>query len=381
MSAVGSRNAGQGFTLALDAASSIGTVAVLDGWRVVSERAVEMRGTDGERYMPAILAALAEAGTSVRDLQGVTCGAGPGSFTSLRVAGAIAKGIAMGTGCPLFAVPSLALIVAASPLTVAEGSRWLASLDAMRGDRYLALVTVGADGAIERSEPLGLPPGAEIAARAAALGAQEIGPGAQHHAMPHARGVERCRAIITAAGPVDLAAWEPVYGRLAEAQVKRNQATAARVLVIRAATAEDLPAIAAIEQASFSDPWSVKSFQSMLAHTLVTATVAERAGRVIGYCVAWLVGEEGEVVNFAVDPRERRSGAGAALLGDLLRATDAAGVISLFLEVRESNLAARTLYERRGFAVSGRRRAYYAKPIEDALVMRWEKAATVGDPR
>lgn len=211
-------------TLALDAAASIGTIAVLRDGVLTAERTVEMRSAADERYMPAVLAALAEAGAHPAAIDDIVCGAGPGSFTSLRVAGAIAKGLAMGVACPLFAVPSLALIVAASPETHAPGSRWLATLDAMRGDRYLALIMIGADGMVRSAESLGLSPAAEIAARAAALDARVIGPGEETDAAPHARGVVRCRGIIEAAGPVDLASWEPVYGRLAEAQVRRMRA-------------------------------------------------------------------------------------------------------------------------------------------------------------
>ena len=208
-----------GIWLALDASASVGTVAVLRDGALVAERTVEMRSAAAEHYFPAVLDALAEIGARTGDITRVVSGAGPGSFTSLRVVGAIAKGIAIGTGCPLFGVPSLALIVAASGAT-REPGRWLATLDAMRGDRYLALVTVGNGSEIIAVEPLGLSPGADCGARAAALGATPIGPDAALAAMPHARGLTRCLRIVDCAGPVDVASWEPVYGRLAEAQVK-----------------------------------------------------------------------------------------------------------------------------------------------------------------
>ena len=101
-----------------------------------------MRGELEERLMPAVVATLGEAGCSVRDVTRVICGAGPGSFTSLRIAGAIAKGIVMGNGervDGLFAVSSLALIVAARSDHLEPG-RWLALLDAMRRERYAALL-------------------------------------------------------------------------------------------------------------------------------------------------------------------------------------------------------------------------------------------------
>jgi len=209
-----------GHWLVLDASASIGTVAVLRDGALAAERTVEMRSDGEERYFPAILGTLEEAGTSPRDLQRVVCGAGPGSFTSLRVAGAIAKGIAVGSACPLFGVPSLALIVAAAPETAAPGSRWMATLDAMRGDRYAALVEVGAEGVISAVETLGLFAAAALASRAASLGAKLIGPDESYQAMPHARGLARCLGLVEAMGQADVAAWEPAYGRLAEAQVR-----------------------------------------------------------------------------------------------------------------------------------------------------------------
>lgn len=208
-----------GVSLCLDAAAGEGTMALLRDGVLLAERQVVMRSEREERFLPAVIETLHAAGVEPAALTRVVCGAGPGSFTSLRVVGAAAKGLAQGLDRPLFAVPSLALIVAADARTAA-GGRWLATLDAMRGDRYLALVTVGADGRLERVESQGLAALADVGPRAAALQASVIGPDAEIAAQPHARGLLRCQALVAAAGPVDLASWEPAYGRLAEAQVK-----------------------------------------------------------------------------------------------------------------------------------------------------------------
>jgi tRNA threonylcarbamoyladenosine biosynthesis protein TsaB len=207
--------------LALDAAISVGTVAVLLDGVIVATREVALRGGEDERFFPAVLSALREAGAGPAEVTGVACGEGPGSFTSLRVAGAIAKGVAQGTGSPLLALPSLALVVAASEATTRPGSRWLVTLDAMRGERYVALVSVGEGGMVTSIEARGLAPAAEVPALAARLEATVIGPGESVDASPHARGIVRCLPLLAVRGPVDLAAWEPVYGRLAEAQAKR----------------------------------------------------------------------------------------------------------------------------------------------------------------
>lgn len=142
---------------------------------------------------------------------------------------------------------------------------------------------------------------------------------------------------------------------------------------IRVATEDDVADIHRIERACFTDPWSASSFRSMLVHPRVHATVAERDGAVVGYCFAWIVGDEAEVANIAVEPTMRRAGVGALLLDQFLRIADGHGVMSTHLEVREGNAAALRLYESRGFAAAGRRKRYYRRPDEDAVVMRREK--------
>ena len=124
-------------TLALDASTYVGSVALLDGARVLAEQSVAMKGAEHERLMPAIVDVLQGGDVQVDDLSRVVCGEGPGSFTSLRIAGAIAKGIASGVGIPLYAVPSMALIVAGAKLSV---GRYLVVVDALRGEAYVGLM-------------------------------------------------------------------------------------------------------------------------------------------------------------------------------------------------------------------------------------------------
>ena len=206
-------------TLALDASTYIGTVAVLRDGAVIAESAAAMRGENEERLMPAVIATLAQARCLASDVQRVVCGAGPGSFTSLRIAGAIAKGIAFGNDVPLFAVSSLALIVAGCRPALKAG-RYLALLDAMRAERYASLFDVSADGVLRELESLGRIADADIAATCDRLGAYAIGPREALEAAPHARGVASLLTSVIATGPVSLDHWEPAYGRLAEAQVK-----------------------------------------------------------------------------------------------------------------------------------------------------------------
>jgi tRNA threonylcarbamoyladenosine biosynthesis protein TsaB len=203
--------------LAVDAATYSGSVALLRGPRVIEEAEVVMRGATEERLMPAIVEVLARAGVGVAELRGVACGAGPGSFTSLRIAAALAKGIAASRRIPLFAASSLTLIVAAEA-SLGPGD-YLAQLDAMRGDLYVQHLRKHADGRIEEAAAprlLSLSAASELSAASRSI---TIGnAGAVLGGAPHARGFAVLLGSI--AGEVPLASWEPSYGRLAEAQVQ-----------------------------------------------------------------------------------------------------------------------------------------------------------------
>jgi len=140
--------------------------------------------------------------------------------------------------------------------------------------------------------------------------------------------------------------------------------------VIRPASPADLGEIAAIERASFGDPWSLKSFADSLAHHFVRMNVAVDDAGVAGYSVVWVSGEECELANLAVDPARRGQGLGSILLDALLQQAHDEALQVMFLEVRASNETARRLYASRGFHEVGRRSLYYKNPSEDALVLR-----------
>lgn len=207
-------------TLVLEASTYAGSAAVIDGARVVAERAVAMRGREHEALMPAVAAVLAEAKVSPGAIERVVCGAGPGSFTSLRIAGAIAKGLALAAVCPLVPVSSLALVVA-SREPFAPG-RYLAAIDALRGEHYVGLFEVGVEGNLRALGPELRVSSAEVLERAAEHDAIAVGPGREGaaHVDPRAAAAARLADLLDASPAADLAGWEPAYGRLAEAQVK-----------------------------------------------------------------------------------------------------------------------------------------------------------------
>jgi ribosomal-protein-alanine N-acetyltransferase len=134
--------------------------------------------------------------------------------------------------------------------------------------------------------------------------------------------------------------------------------------------AEDVKAVAGIEADAFSSPWSAETFASLLERPGLELLVLEdeREG-VIGYAVLWCILDQGELANVAVTPRLRGRGLGSHLLSRVFEVARERGIDTLFLEVRASNARALDLYRRFGFADVGRRKGYYERPREDALIM------------
>lgn len=143
---------------------------------------------------------------------------------------------------------------------------------------------------------------------------------------------------------------------------------------VRDAVGTDLVSIAAIERASFGDPWTRGMFGSHLVSEGGNCfLVAEDDdGIVVGFAITRTVSEESELLNIAVDPAHRKRGIGAQLLDTVMEHCKSAGALEMWLEVRASNAGARTLYDARGFTAIGVRKRYYEAPREDAIVLRAE---------
>lgn len=153
--------------------------------------------------------------------------------------------------------------------------------------------------------------------------------------------------------------------------------------LLRPAGERDLLEIVRIERSCFADPWSEESFRRLLAvePAIFLVAVFPPDSAVAGYAIAFAVGEDGEVLNVAVEPGFRGKGLAGQMLDALLIELGGRGVRTAFLEVRESNRPARALYGSRGFAEIGRRKAYYRRPVEDALVMRRVLEVAEGEER
>ncbi|MCD7752030.1 MAG: ribosomal protein S18-alanine N-acetyltransferase [Lachnospiraceae bacterium] len=134
----------------------------------------------------------------------------------------------------------------------------------------------------------------------------------------------------------------------------------------------DVPDVAAIEAASFSEPWSEASFRQILKREDALYLTAVSDGCIAGMCGLLIGPYEAEVFNVAVSPQFRGQGIAGRMFAELLRRGGERGVRNFTLEVRVSNQAAIRLYEKNGFVREGIRPRFYSNPEEDALIM-WRR--------
>ncbi len=147
-------------------------------------------------------------------------------------------------------------------------------------------------------------------------------------------------------------------------------------MMIRQIKEKDLAQVCAIEAATFSDAWTMQSFEETMQNPESCLFVAvDDEENVLGYCCLYTAADEGEIVNVAVADKERRLGIGYDLVSALMCEGSRRGVTFFYLEVRESNLPAQKLYEKLGFKAAGLRKNFYQKPLEHALIMTCDVSA------
>jgi ribosomal-protein-alanine N-acetyltransferase len=153
---------------------------------------------------------------------------------------------------------------------------------------------------------------------------------------------------------------------------KRANASTVRV---RPAAPTDLPLLVEIaSHSATAAQWNQVEYHKLFAPEQPqsrTALIVEQNETVAGFIVGRQAGDEWEIENIAVTGSARRCGLGTRLLGEFLDLVRSRGGSAVFLEVRESNHAARALYEKWAFIEVGRRKMYYESPREDALILRF----------
>lgn len=142
-------------------------------------------------------------------------------------------------------------------------------------------------------------------------------------------------------------------------------------VAIRSAALTDVPAILAIEQqAPGAAHWSAEQYRKLVGSgiVLVVEEAAEKASKLCGFVCAKAVAGEWEIENVVVAAAFLRRGIADELVRELIQRAENEAASAILLEVRESNLPGRRLYEKHGFCEVGRRRGYYRDPVEDAIL-------------
>jgi len=144
--------------------------------------------------------------------------------------------------------------------------------------------------------------------------------------------------------------------------------------VVAATSEADLDDVMDIDQQSFPTPWVRQAFADEIARPWARLEVLRQmpGGRAVGFCNYWLVADELHILNIAVHPTFRKQGHASALARHILDVAKASKARVLLLEVRVSNTAARSLYQKLGFRQVGVRPRYYADNGEDAVLMDLE---------
>ena len=142
-----------------------------------------------------------------------------------------------------------------------------------------------------------------------------------------------------------------------------------REIVIDNFGVEDLPEILSIENDSFTIPWSENLIFQELHNPMSISKVARAEGKIAGYIFAGLIIDEGHILNLAVHKNYRGLGIATDLVSDVIDDLKENGCRVIFLEVRDSNEAAKKIYSKFSFEIIGTRKNYYISPVEDAVVM------------
>jgi ribosomal-protein-alanine N-acetyltransferase len=145
---------------------------------------------------------------------------------------------------------------------------------------------------------------------------------------------------------------------------------------VRPAESPDLPRLVEIaSHSATAAQWNQAEYQKLFAPAagqVRVALVVQKDEEVVGFIVGREAVDEWEIENIAVTGAARRCGLGSRLVGELLDQVRNRGGTTIFLEVRESNRAARALYEKWAFNEVGRRKMYYQNPAEDALILKFK---------
>lgn len=383
--------------LAIDSSGMTATVAVVEDTQTIAEYTVNFKKTHSQTLLPMIDTMGKMIELDLKSIDAIAVAGGPGSFTGLRIGSATAKGLGLALEKPLIHVPTvdglaynlygcqdiICPIMDARRKQVYTGMYTFARRE-LEGSKQTELVldvleaqnASPIDELIERLNihgrpvvflgdgvpvyqdvirekmrvPFSFAPASANRQRAAvvgALGIQYYKEGKFETAMEH----------------------QPDYLRVSQAERERAEKERKAVVSIRQMKVEDAAAIAEMEHQTFSDAWSEKAILDTLRNPKTICLVAEKIGKIVGYCIVYTADDEADIARIAVLKESRRFG----IASELIHALDVIcwenQIQIIMLDVRVSNDGARVFYEKHGFTQDGIRENYYKNPIEDAILM------------
>ncbi len=383
--------------LAIDSSGMTATVAVVEDTQTIAEYTVNFKKTHSQTLLPMIDTMGKMIELDLKSIDAIAVAGGPGSFTGLRIGSATAKGLGLALEKPLIHVPTvdglaynlygcqdiICPIMDARRKQVYTGMYTFARRE-LEGSKETELVldvleaqnASPIDELIERLNihgrpvvflgdgvpvyqdvirekmrvPFSFAPASANRQRAAvvgALGIQYYKEGKFETAMEH----------------------QPDYLRVSQAERERAEKERKAVVSIRQMKVEDAAAIAEMEHQTFSDAWSEKAILDTLRNPKTICLVAEKIGKIVGYCIVYTADDEADIARIAVLKESRRFG----IASELIHALDVIcwenQIQIIMLDVRVSNDGARAFYEKHGFTQDGIRENYYKSPIEDAILM------------
>lgn len=388
--------------LAIDSSGLTATVAVVEEDRTIAEYTIDYKKTHSQTLLPMIDAAAKMVELDLSKIDAIAVAGGPGSFTGLRIGSATAKGLGLALDKPLIHIPTadgLAYQVYACEDIICP------IMDARRNQVYTGLYTFSRK-AGEKEGTKRVDPVFQVMRMQMAVSIDELihrlntygrpvvflGDGVpvyqdtidKYIQVPYSFApsyMNRQRAAVVGAlgiqyfkaGRFESAMeHQPDYLRVSQAERERAEREKNAELKCRTLRAEDAAAVAEMEHLVFPDAWSEKSVMETIRLANTICIAAEKAGRLVGYMLVYETAGEAEIARIAVDKEMRRQGAGGHMMLELENICEERKIRKLLLDVRESNMEARSFYEDEGFTEDGIRQKFYTNPEEDAVLMSRE---------
>lgn len=364
--------------LAIDTSMQACSAAIFDAvlGSLLAASSVAMERGHAEALAPMVQKVLASAGLKPNDLDRIAVTIGPGTFTGVRIGLAMARGMGLALGIPVIGIDSLTAIALnvtgkPGPLMVAADARLnevYAALYDASGEIVLGPSVLTLDEAISH-----LPVGAVTIMGSAADALISASPRSdlvrgRDGDLPQASNFAANAAVLDGSGAMP----SPLYLRGANAK-PQAQPKRSRQLLVREATAYDAPLIAHMHAQCFERPWTSEDIARLMAMPGAISLIAEDGGGPQGFALLRRAADEAEILTIGTLPKARRNGIAKMLIDTRCAGLASEGIISLFIEVADANIAAQALYKSIGFAESGRRKAYYDLGDgrhEDAIIMR-----------